>query len=890
MTYSYTGDSVTADHPTGGTDITTVADVFGRTVQLKQYTQGSTPTGAADTSSFKYDRLGQLIEVKDSASPVNTWKYTYDLQGRKVKTEDPDAGTMTTHYDPLGRADYTINGNDDKTITTYDDFGRITATYKDTQTAANQLTAYTYDPVGALGQLASATRYTAGSTGPAYIQRTAQFDDAYRPKKTETVIPAGTTPAEAALAGTYVTTATYRNNGAPATTVFPSLSAQPTQPLGGLPAETLTYGYNTLGQQASVTGSSGQAYVADTAYEFDGLLHQQILGNSGSPSKQVRHTLDYVPGTRRLATSLVETAHQTNPGTWTSRTTDDYTYDLAGNVASIAGKSGTTADLEECFGYDNLRRMTAAWTQSSGNCTTPQKTGAAAYAYWTNWNFGATTGNPAGSSGNRSTQTSYNAAGTPTSTSTYDYTLPGIGGPHAVDTVTTNGTTATYTYDKAGNTLTRPGQTLKWNTEGRLERLTTTAGQTNYIYNADGTRLLRTDPDGTATLTLPDGTELSATTTPTTITGTRYIAGVAVRTGATTLAWNIADHHGTGQVTIDPAYLTATRRRSTPYGEPNPTGTPVPGFGTKGFAGGTTDPTGLTHLGAREYDPTIGRFLSVDPAFVSEDPQSWNGYTYANNTPVTLSDPTGLAPVGCFNTNGCSWVRTASIQPKRSAAHDILGGFAWLPIIGDFAMYGDALLYEAEGNQAAADELYDTLAVIANLTVLGAVVPPSGLKFGRRLWTLAIEKAGVMEIHAGVELATKFAEKKVPYGSTELSKLAIQYRLDNPSVKYGQNVAVFVVNGPGGQRVIISPNVPKGPHSEYLIDQYMKGLTLPKGKSLEVVAVYSEWVPCKGDCMAMVEAYGSAVVSWSFKDGQSARTPIREMIERLRSRNRPTDL
>jgi RHS repeat-associated protein len=36
--------------------------------------------------------------------------------------------------------------------------------------------------------------------------------------------------------------------------------------------------------------------------------------------------------------------------------------------------------------------------------------------------------------------------------------------------------------------------------------------------------------------------------------------------------------------------------------------------GTKGFVGGTTDATtGLTHLGARDYDPTTVRFISVDP-------------------------------------------------------------------------------------------------------------------------------------------------------------------------------------------------------------------------------------------------------------------------------------
>ncbi|MCP2323531.1 RHS repeat-associated protein [Hamadaea flava] len=64
----------------------------------------------------------------------------------------------------------------------------------------------------------------------------------------------------------------------------------------------------------------------------------------------------------------------------------------------------------------------------------------------------------------------------------------------------------------------------------------------------------------------------------------------------------------------------------------------------KGFVGGTEDGTGLTHLGAREYDPATGRFISVDPVLDENDPQQLHGYSYANNAPVTASDPDGLFP------------------------------------------------------------------------------------------------------------------------------------------------------------------------------------------------------------------------------------------------------
>jgi hypothetical protein len=50
----------------------------------------------------------------------------------------------------------------------------------------------------------------------------------------------------------------------------------------------------------------------------------------------------------------------------------------------------------------------------------------------------------------------------------------------------------------------------------------------------------------------------------------------------------------------------------------------------------------VTHLGAREYDPQLGKFLSVDPVMDLSDPQQFNAYAYANNNPSTMSDPDGL--------------------------------------------------------------------------------------------------------------------------------------------------------------------------------------------------------------------------------------------------------
>jgi RHS repeat-associated protein len=115
----------------------------------------------------------------------------------------------------------------------------------------------------------------------------------------------------------------------------------------------------------------------------------------------------------------------------------------------------------------------------------------------------------------------------------------------------------------------------------------------------------------------------------------------------------VDDHHGTASMTVDATTQAVTRRYTKPFGEARGA-TPPAWPDDKGFLGKPADAdTGLTHIGAREYDPTTGRFLSVDPILAPEDHESLNGYAYANNTPVTKSDPAGLRPIGLCE-RGCS--------------------------------------------------------------------------------------------------------------------------------------------------------------------------------------------------------------------------------------------
>ena len=74
-----------------------------------------------------------------------------------------------------------------------------------------------------------------------------------------------------------------------------------------------------------------------------------------------------------------------------------------------------------------------------------------------------------------------------------------------------------------------------------------------------------------------------------------------------------------------------------------------------GFAGEQLDTTGLLHLRARQYNPSVGRFTTVDPVQPgAPGTTGYNLYTYAANNPTTFTDPSGRTTVietGVLNDN-----------------------------------------------------------------------------------------------------------------------------------------------------------------------------------------------------------------------------------------------
>jgi RHS repeat-associated protein len=711
-TVSYPGtDQTDTTPPAGGTPTVVTTNSTGQTATSTTYVDTSSPTAnsdQADTTSYSYTPAGQAASVADQNG--NTSTYGYNLLGQKTSATDPGttgtagpsgkAGTTTYAYD--GDGNMTSATEPDGTVLTwtYDVMDRKTAEYNATPGVAGEpveLASWAYDktPINggadALGQPTSSTSYD--SSGQADTETITDYNIAYEPTGTSLSIPSDQGALASGSSATQYTTSTAYTprTGLPE---YTSYSAD-----AGLPAEAVQNTYDEAGLLTEFGDSN--AYLDGVSYSPLGQVLSTTFGASGS---QLVQDYTYDAGTNRMLQSI------TNLQTLSSAAdTTSYTYDQNGDITSTSDAENNGQTQTQCFSYTNSE-LTAAWTDTGGtstttttagggqsvsgiggcNHTTPQAANIGGAApYWETYTYDLL--------GDRTSETTYNTSLPASQDTLANATVQQVAYPggsigtnspasDAPATAQTQPDTATniVTASPSGTTTTTPrydadGQetqassthtgsappaspdafsSITYNPQGQVASVTTAAGTSTYLYDANGNLLIQADP-GSTTLYADGGAE-QITLTGSTLSGTRFFTSspdstqvIESSTGTDPISYETANQQGTALEAINAKSLAIIRRYYDPWGDPVGAA-PASWPDNHAYLGKPADPTtSLDLLGSRQYNPATGSFISLDPLFEPGDPLEMGGYSYAADNPVSASDSTGLLPVGPGG-SGCS--------------------------------------------------------------------------------------------------------------------------------------------------------------------------------------------------------------------------------------------
>jgi RHS repeat-associated protein len=255
--------------------------------------------------------------------------------------------------------------------------------------------------------------------------------------------------------------------------------------------------------------------------------------------------------------------------------------------------------------------------------------------------------------------------------------------PVTVDSTTNHLTTingAAVAYDAAGNIATisgSPGAVYTYDSAGRMIEATVGSDDRQFFYTADDERIaVKQGVSWTWTVRDLSGKVLREFTSMETggpnfaMTNWQWTKDyvwrdgllLATTTPAGTLHYHL-DHLGTPRLVTDNNGVKVAEHAYYPFGaEINLTPHETPEEAMK-FTGHERDIVAgdghtLDYMHARYYNPTVGRFLIVDPGQFwqvrSDDtagqeklrrqlqkPQVWNRYAYVSNSPINATDPDG---------------------------------------------------------------------------------------------------------------------------------------------------------------------------------------------------------------------------------------------------------
>ena len=602
-------------------------------------------------SQFTYDGLGRLITITDPLGFETT--NTYDSNGNILTTTDAnataalqptnnDGATISRQYDEFNRMirehdavngdtlyAYDLLGNRTSltdaegrtTVFAYDDLGRlVTATDPLIETPTDKVTTLTYNQAGNVltrtNRKDEVGRFT--------------YDDLNRLVKAEYLVSSSVTYQEDFAYDHFGDRIMVKNDDVTYTFAYDTKHRVTTKMDNRPPSvitNSLQYSYDQVGNVSTKTDYQG----AITDYRYDSANRIVSMRNPD----YVEVSYQYDPAGRLLTRIL-------SNGTTTSYGYDDnnrlvslrtehangsvvgeesYTRDRIGNILTNSSSEGTTT-----FTYDPLYRLTDAVYPGAGNTY--------------NYTYDGV--------GNRLTQT------IDTTTQAYIYN-EGNRLKEIRDGNITGPLVNQFYYDDNGNMIERRDgigtllQSYSTDAKGRIAQMTIGGQPFTYSYDPMGYRISKVGP-GVAADYLLEGEHVEK------VTGShqpaQFFRGVVIDEIVNGYQYdpqgvwtNYTYAHDSLQSVVGLSGHEGATIQTTQYG---PFGNEIDGAGAScsvlGYTGRERDAeTRLYYYRARYYDPELGRFITEDPLGFSA---GINFYTYVDNNPINLNDPTGESPAG----------------------------------------------------------------------------------------------------------------------------------------------------------------------------------------------------------------------------------------------------
>jgi RHS repeat-associated protein len=535
------------------------SNVYDELQRLKQITDP-----ASGVTQLSYDATDNLTAVTDPRSLVTS--YTYTGFGDLKTQLSPDTGLTSNTYDSGGNLDTSTDSRSSVADYAYDALDRVTSVSFTKSGVTDQTITYGYDAgTNQKGLLTSATdaNHTLAWT----------YDTQGR------VTGKGQTVGGVTLAMGYG----YNTAGQLGNVQFPS-------------GNTITFGYNSNGQVASLTLNGSTTLLSNLTYDPFGPITGWTWGNSTAASRGFDTDGKVTQVDNANGASL-----------------KNYAYDDAFRITGISDAANSA--LSWTYAYDPLDRLNAATST------------------------GVTQGWTYDANGNRLTETG-STPSTYTNASTNNR-VSSISGSLS----------RAYSYDNAGNTLSYAGATFTYNNRGRMATATNGGVTATYTYNALGQRIRRSTPSVTAIYVYDEAGHLAGeyTAAGALVQETVWLGDLPVATlrpngsGGVDLFYVHADHLNTPRLVTDTSNNIRWRWDSDPFGttapNQNPSALGLFEYNLR-FPGQQYDAVvGLNYNYFRDYDPATGRYAQSDPIGLAG---GLNTYGYVGGNPVEDADPLGL--------------------------------------------------------------------------------------------------------------------------------------------------------------------------------------------------------------------------------------------------------